>query len=397
MIGIAYMGTKRQLAAPVAAATATCRDGVFLDLFSGMCSVGSVVSTSRQVWSNDAQLFASEVARALFSSRDPPLDAMEAASLAHGAFMRNIRALEAQHGEALRREALALSKASVSTLAELFESKLTSRTAVVKSRGSYDLFTSWFGGTYFGYRQAVEIDSIRFALDTLLDNGGLSIDVHRWLLLALCTALSRCTTTTGHFAQPLKPKRSNSPRFLSQRQRSPWREWLSAIPLMSPVGSLAWRKRNRVFRSDAVSLLQALAASKERPRVVYADPPYTKDQYSRYYHIYETALLYDYPSRHGTGQYRSDRFSSDFSLISRVDLAMSQLIRVCAEQNSDLILSYPSNGLLAHSDIRIPALISQYYGKQPRIHRLPHVHSSLGGSKGVVRSAVTEVLYQVNA
>jgi len=45
-------------------------------------------------------------------------------------------------------------------------------------------------------------------------------------------------------------------------------------------------KQNRVEVSDALSLLKSSRVSSVT--AVYADPPYTKDQYSRYYHVYET-------------------------------------------------------------------------------------------------------------
>lgn len=68
------MGTKRQLAPLVTDVASSCQnDGPLLDLFSGMCSVGSEVAAHRQVWTNDAQVFASTVAKAYFTSSDLPL------------------------------------------------------------------------------------------------------------------------------------------------------------------------------------------------------------------------------------------------------------------------------------------------------------------------------------
>ena len=84
-----------------------------------------------------------------------------------------------------------------------------------------------------------------------------------------------------------------------------------------PIGSAGWRSRNRVFAQDANSLLAELCHLPDRPAVIYADPPYTDDQYSRYYHLYETLLYYDYPEALGTGRYRPDRFRSQYSLKTR--------------------------------------------------------------------------------
>ena len=84
----------------------------------------------------------------------------------------------------------------------------------------------------------------------------------------------------------------------------------------------------------------------ERPAIIYADPPYTSDHYSRYYHLYETLLLYDYPSSEATGRYRPDRFFSRYSIKTEVEAAMDRLIADCAKIGSRLVLSYPERGLL---------------------------------------------------
>lgn len=86
----------------------------------------------------------------------------------------------------------------------------------------------------------------------------------------------------------------------NQRRRSVWEEFLGALARLAAFGSQVWRAGNRAFQADALSLLR----DRERladVRLVYADPPYTSDQYSRYYHIYETLILYDYPAARGRG------------------------------------------------------------------------------------------------
>jgi adenine-specific DNA-methyltransferase len=160
----------------------------------------------------------------------------------------------------------------------------------------YRLFSITFAGAFFGLRQSAEIDSLRFAFDQLLADAAIDAEVHRWLCLALCKAIARSSTSTGHFAQHLILKPNNKVRYFNQRRRSIWREWLSAVHGLCPIGSIAWREKNQAFNGDALDLLQAIGVEKTKPRVIYADPPYTNDQYSRYYHIFETLLYYDYPN-----------------------------------------------------------------------------------------------------
>ncbi len=164
---------------------------------------------------------------------------------------------------------------------------------------------------------------------------------HRWLCLALCQAVSKVATTTGHFAQYMRVKEDTVGRFLAQRSRSVWREWLRAMYEFSPLGTRRWRLKNKVYQEDAGQLLSKIVRRKYRPAVIYADPPYTSDHYSRYYHLYETLLLYDYPTSDGAGRYRSDRFVSSFSVKTEVEEAMDILIGRCSKIQCRLVLSNP--------------------------------------------------------
>lgn len=396
-IGVSYMGTKQRLTAYVAKLASECRPGGFLDLFAGMCSVASAIGPSRQVWANDLQVFSTEVATAKFCSQDRLIPPHDVAALCLETYRSNRESCEAREKDRLCVEQAAIRRERASALRHLLnESLALKHSPEPRKTPGYVLFSRYFGGTYFGVAQAIEIDSIRFAIDHHRTRGNISLDQHRWLLLALCVALGRCSTTTGHFAQPLAPKPANLNRFMIQRSRSIWQEWLAAIGRLTPVGAREWRRRNRVYRLDALALLDELSVTKPRPRVVYADPPYTKDQYSRYYHIYETAILYDFPGTEGNGQYRSDRQISDFCLAAKVEDAFSHLIEKCAKLKTDLIISYPSAGLLKESRRRIPDLIKHHYRRKPVRVAVPHKHSTLGGSKGPAQSDVVEVFYRVS-
>src|ERR1017187_1005822 len=102
-VNISYMGTKKDLAPLVAEVVAQCQRGVLLDAFAGMCSVAEEVGTRRQIWTNDIQVFASEVGTALFASHDEPLCPLRIAELHLPAF--------AQHHDRLSQRYAALLKA----------------------------------------------------------------------------------------------------------------------------------------------------------------------------------------------------------------------------------------------------------------------------------------------
>jgi adenine-specific DNA-methyltransferase len=395
MIGVSYMGTKQKLANTVGSLIADCRDGTFLDLFAGMSSVGSAVGAARQIWANDLQVFSCEVAKARFCSTDLPLSSYKAAESCHAIYEENRSQCRRLYKSQLAAERDAIARESARLLSRLHEDSVTTTRKAVTPDHAHQLFTRYFGGSYFGVSQAIDADSIRAAIDRLASLGRLTTDQHRWLVLALCVALSRCSTSTGHFAQPLAPKSSNLIRYIQKRQRNVWAEWLASIDRLVPIGASAWRKRNRVFNKDACSLLEQTFPSRDRPRVIYADPPYTKDQYSRYYHLYETAVLYDYPGTFGRGQYRGNRSISHFCLSSKVEAAFEDLIERSASTGSDLIISYPTNGLMPNSRRIIPLLMSKWYRHRPYVLEVGHAHSTMGASKGPPKTQVVEVFYRV--
>ena len=404
---VSYMGTKRLIASRVVEVIEKAPPGPLLDLFSGVCTVGSSVAPSRQIWCNDIQVFASTVASAFFTSPTLPIHFDDAASAARIHFLENSRAMEKRFASALREEERALQSGDIERI-KLLESVMPNvaadglleheRAVLAENptKPPYRLFAITFSGGYLGLRQSIQVDSIRYAVDLLLAKGKFDEHQHRWLCLALCQAVSKVATTTGHFAQYMRVKEKTQRRFVAQRSRSVWCAWLQAISEVAPIGTRAWRLRNRVFMRDAVELLRVLCERGERPAVIYADPPYTGDHYSRYYHLYETLLLYDYPRSEATGRYRPDRFSSPYSKKTEVEGAIDRLIGYCAKIGSRLVLSYPERGLLPDSQNVITSLIQKYFGCPGSVTCLDHFHSSLGGSKGQQKYRVKELIFTVS-
>lgn len=336
-LNVSYMGTKRKMATRVARIVGTRNHGPMLDLFAGMSSVSTAIGQTRPVWCNDVQNFASSVAKAFFTSPPLSLDSENAATLVLPLFRENSDKLRSRFTHELDQEKRALELSDVSKIRSLencmpnvaVDEDLKLERSVLAHRPTlapYRLFTITFSGGYFSLTQSIEIDSIRFAIDKLFEDAVIDTSDHRWLCLAICQALNKVATTTGHFAQHMRANEYNLKRYVAQRRRSVWQEWLRAVFENHPVGTSSWRANNRVFRLEANSLLNELRHEHAIPAVVYADPPYTGDQYSRYYHIYETLLQYDYPQSHGSGRYRPNRFRSPFSMKTRVGEAMEGLI-----------------------------------------------------------------------
>lgn len=129
---------------------------------------------------------------------------------------------------------------------------------------------------------------------------------------------------------------------------------------------------------------------------MYADPPYTKDQYSRYYHVYETLYLYDFPGSSGAGRYRESRFITPFCLASQVAAAFETLFSRVADARLTLILSYPKEGLLAKQGQQMSPLIRDYF-RTVKERTLIRQHSTMGASSGQHRKEAVEKIYVATA
>ena len=204
----------------------------------------------------------------------------------------------------------------------------------------------YFGGLYFSYAQAVDLDvalCFAFSLDGLARDKALA---------AVISAASELVDTVGkQFAQPLrvydkngKPKKNLASKIIGDRTKAfadfflPWYEYY-----LHAGGTF----ENKFIRADYRDALKQLRD--QSIRAIYADPPYTRYHYSRYYHVLETMCLHDSPEvsttfQNGAGGlsravYRADRHQSPFCINSKSHDAFIELFKLTSVI-SPLILSY---------------------------------------------------------
>lgn len=240
------MGTKKKLAPIIASyIKSNCKDGAFLDLFSGMCSVGNEVAISgRQVWTNDAQNFAYKVATQFFTSQELPNNTFKTLEEIKKEFDINFQYLSCQVNYEVNYEKELLKSKNTTSLIQ-FETSI--RNNKLKVNSSHSLFSQIYSCTYIGIHQAMEIDSLKFAFDNLLTKNIITLEQYNWYLIALGQALGKSTTSTGHFAQYLGLKDSNKNYFCNQRKKSIYKEWLNALDAFIPINTKNWRKHNLTF------------------------------------------------------------------------------------------------------------------------------------------------------
>lgn len=210
------------------------------------------------------------------------------------------------------------------------------------------LLGRYYGGVYFSYKQAVVLDIILSTIqDSLLDNNK-SI-----FLAALLSTASDIVDTVGkHFAQPIKVRDSKGSIKTLVYNKAIKDKTIDALELYK---TWLWKyfslpRNNLKHQSMQGDYLSCLSNLSEDIRTVYADPPYTRDHYSRFYHVLETIALGDTPKistivKNGqiiisNGLYRVDRHQSPFCIKSLAPNAFDELFHAVATSNRSLILSY---------------------------------------------------------
>ena len=215
--------------------------------------------------------------------------------------------------------------------------------------GPETVVTRYFGGQYFSWEQAIDLDAL-LAQIHLLDQP--HRDYH--LAAALVVASNIVNTVGKHFAQPIKLRDANgSPKKHLVKQTLRDRALNVSDTYRACCRSLATLRRtrghHRAIQSDYLDFLE----NDTTPfAALYADPPYTRDHYSRYYHVLETMALRDEPEvaktkirsngvpRLSRGIYRLERHQSPFCIPTKAPGAFERLFVAASKRKIPLILSY---------------------------------------------------------
>ena len=344
------------------------------DLFAGTAVVTRRLAQRRPVVSADIQAYSQSLARALtwptwFSTVE--VDALL------GVARDWLQAVQPPTAQLLSFEVEAQATAAVdpSRLAALIEhgsfvadddgpprlSRAKQRAREGLTPGTATL-TWYYGGVYFSYAQALELDALRHAIRVVSGNNDT-------LMAAVMGTASDAVSTVGnHFAQPVQPRARDGSLKGSwvvsvsrSRQYSVldgFGRWLARYQAMRPT-----RYGCTAIQSD---FLQTLSGLGPEVGVLYADPPYTRDHYSRFYHVLETIAMDDDPGvspaqgsvSPSRGLYRVDRHQSPFSIRSQVRPAFQELLSSAKRLDVPLVLSYSpmSQGTKARPETRLMSI-----------------------------------------
>lgn len=220
---------------------------------------------------------------------------------------------------------------------------------VCTKRESIDsVIVRYYGGLYFSYKQAIDIDAINSYAFTQNE------PLKSKMLAALMGATTDVVNTVGkQFAQPLKVKNKDGTlkknlahKIIADRELDVFKQfnkWM-VYYMERPQNEHSFE----VVCDDYIKVLQNLKPGEIE--VVYADPPYTRYHYSRYYHILETMCLHDNPQisttfPNGKGGlsraiYRKDRHQSPFCIKSKAPKAFDDMFRYVKKAQASIVLSY---------------------------------------------------------
>lgn len=358
----------------------------FLDLFAGTSSVGYALKPKVKILANDIQEYSAVISKALLEFNGGVTE-NDFGDYLSKFYEKNFSRLMDIFGKAIEVEeklvtsgdtkgynqyCLQIPKYGDLVSTDKFKLNQYSQESSVQSRRKtktkfpYMLFITYFPSTFFGLRQCLEIDSIRFAIDQIKNESRKAV-----YLSCLMHALSKTVNSSGHFAEYLNHNSENASKLiLNQRKISVLASFLLKLSEFTNL-YIQNNWRNEVYNLDYQVLIEKLYKDKKLAEIdlIYIDPPYTNAQYSRFYHIPETLVKYDYPmmtkdrTTHTIvkGRYRDDRHQSKFSNTGSVELAFRELFgAISSKSNAILAVSYSDNSILRPVE-RLIEIAKEYY------------------------------------
>lgn len=309
------------------------------DIFAGTHSVGYYLSEKYKILANDSEFYSYLIGKSLLKKVDlTNLDSIVKKLIEISD--THIELIDKHYPE-VKIEQLYINKQDTNLMIDLYDEFPTISKSNFKTnapRDSYHLFLDYYSTTYFGIKQSIEIDSLRYAIDRLENKEYFAIFMASLFYAMKETVFSK----DGHMAQPLD-KSKNLSRLIRQRKKSVIFYFLNKIDDFK--NNDFFNNENEVYNYNLDYLLESNEILKKAD-LVYADPPYTDMQYSRYFHLLDTVAKYDYPKLtiknnfYTSGLYRENRFQSPLSQHGKAKEKIESLIETCAKNNQYLVFSY---------------------------------------------------------
>lgn len=375
---IQYLGNKLRALPEIldAAASLIGRQGRVADLFTGTTVVAQAFAgCGYEVSAIDTQRYAVIFAKAMLGIGRQKRESCSFAALSAIGITAPNTSFRHSWAPYLDREAEALVGANATSLAAInSELPLMWRVpnhqfrAEVEAQqgrsalGDLPLVTSIYAGSYFGVRQALVLDELRQNVELARSAGRLSEWQFSAALTAIMSAASAAAHTAGkHFAQPLNAGGSRNERFLVGRLLQDRR-----VDIEREFAAACNAINNQAVPADGghktwCGPAESFVSSGDVADLYYLDPPYTAQQYSRFYHVLETICTYEYPQlfENGavtTGLYPSSRYKSAFSSKRKAPSAFQTITKRAKISGAALAISYSQSAADSRGNARMISL-----------------------------------------
>ena len=182
---------------------------------------------------------------------------------------------------------------------------------------------------YFSEDNAKKIDSICIQMNEWRSDNLISEDMLFLLSANLINAITKVSNTSGTYGAFLKIDDKRKYKNLE----------------LMPIDFHDNQKDNEAYRSDIADIIDDLQGD-----ILYLDPPYNSRQYPPYYHILETAVLYDAPPIYGiTGRRPYQDSLSPFCMKEKALPAMLDIVK--RAQFTDIYISYNTEGIINYETL----------------------------------------------
>ena len=332
---IRYMGIKTKLLDHIipAVARVTPEGGIVCDLMAGSNAVGYALKEKYTVYSNDVQEYSYIIAKAVIENPQFNISSDQA------------------------------------------RIDLRNNIQINMDKKNFDYFEKNYSNTYFSRTQCQAIDSIRYAIGKVENEY-----VRSLYLLALMVTMSKLQSTPGHFAQ-FMPKEHD--RIIPLQKRDMEAEFFESCDYYS---NLHFNGDNNIaFNHDYNILFEG--DSLDAVDTIYLDSPYNQEQYSRFYHVLETVVKYDYPELSFKGLYRNNRFMSKFSYKKNVSNEFEKIMKFCKYKKINLVISYSDKGLISVD--RLEQIACKYF-EFVDVEYIDYKHSTQGKGYRKIKEVIIQ-------
>lgn len=375
---VQYLGNKlRALPAILEASESLIdADGHIADLFTGSTVVAQgFAARGHRVSAADTQFYAVVFAQAMLGIGRRPGESCSFATLSGLGVVATNDDLRRPWMEFVGREDEAIARADASSLEavsstlpliwRMCDHPLRKHVEAEDRRsaiGELPLLTAVYAGSYFGVRQALLLDELRQNVNAARAAGCLTSWQYSAALTAIMSAASSAVHSAGkHFAQPLNAGSSENQSFLRKRLLQDRRveigqefeaacNAIDAQAVPRDLGHRTWLGPAESFVSSGIPTT-----------LYYLDPPYTAQQYSRFYHVLETICTYQYPQlfekgKLTTGLYPANRYKSAFSSKRKAPAAFEAIVRAAGASRAALAISYSQSSAASRGNARMITL-----------------------------------------